>query len=402
MAPRILSVSDVTRLITHRLESEAQLQHLQVRGEISNYKRHTSGHHYLTLKDERSQLRAVMFRRQAEQLSFQPENGLQVIARGRIGVYERAGEYQLYIDELIFDGPGGLAAAFEALKAKLAAEGLFDEARKRPLPRFPTCIGLITSPTGAALRDLVSLIRRRYPSVELIFCPAVVQGAEASASLVRALQRMNRLAQVDVLILGRGGGSLEDLWAFNEEAVARAIFASRIPVISAVGHETDFTIADFVADRRAPTPSAAAEMVVPDRAELRRHLEGLHTRLETALARTLEAARERLETLATRRAWRHPEDRLEAWFRAVEELAERQDRAVQRGLSQRRERLAGLEQTLQALSPRRVLDRGYSLFLRLPEREVISRVNQVEVGQRGEILLRDGCVTCRVEQIQGG
>lgn len=400
MANRILSVSDVTRLIAHRLESEAQLQQLQVRGEISNYKRHTSGHHYLTLKDEWSQLRAVMFRRQAEQLSFQPEDGLQVIARGRIGVYERSGEYQLYIDALIFDGPGSLAAAFEALKAKLAAEGLFDKARKRPLPRFPACIGLITSPTGAAIRDLVSLIRRRDPGVELIFCPAVVQGDGAGESLVRALQQMNRLGRADVIILGRGGGSLEDLWAFNEEAVARAIFASRIPVISAVGHETDFTIADFVADRRAPTPSAAAEMVVPDRAELCRHLEGLHARLETALSRKLEAARERLEALAMRRAWTHPEDRLEAWFRTVEELAERQDRAAERGLAQRRERLKGLEQTLQALSPQQVLDRGYSLFLRLPERTVISRVGQVAVGQPGEILLRDGRVTCRVEQIQ--
>jgi exodeoxyribonuclease VII large subunit len=382
------------------LDHTPLLQNVQVRGELSNYKFHApSGHHYFTLKDETGQLKAAMFRGDASRLRFRPADGMRVIARGQIRVFERQGQYQLYVADLRYDGTGALFAAFEALRRKLEQEGLFDRARKRPLPRFPACIGLVTSPTGAAVRDMTTILRRRWPGAEVILCPALVQGEEAADSLVRALRLMNQQERVEVILLGRGGGSLEDLTAFNEEKVARAIFASRRPVISAVGHETDVTIADLVADARAPTPSGAAEMAVPDRGEVIQHAASLAARLDLAWQRRVEAARQRLRALESRRVWTHPQEQWASRRQAVDELSERQRAALEGILSRQRERLTGLEQTLQALSPLQVLERGYSVFRRYPQGDVIRRLADVQVGERGEILLRDGRVVCRVEQV---
>jgi exodeoxyribonuclease VII large subunit len=344
-------------------------------------------------------LKAVMFRREAGWLRFTPADGVRVIARGRVALYERQGQYQLYVADLRYDGTGALFAAFEALRRKLEQEGLFDRARKRPLPRFPACIGLVTSPTGAAVRDMTTILRRRWPGAEVILCPALVQGEEAADSLVRALRLMNQQERVEVILLGRGGGSLEDLTAFNEEKVARAIFASRRPVISAVGHETDVTIADLVADARAPTPSGAAEMAVPDRGEVIQHAASLTARLDMAWQRRVEAARQRLRALESRRVWTHPQEQWASRLQAVDELSERQQAALEGILSRHRERLTGLEQTLQALNPLQVLERGYSVFRRYPQGSVIRRLADVQVGERGEVLLRDGRVVCRVEQV---
>ena len=277
--PQIYSVRELTAMVKERLTSDPRLAGVAVLGEISNFKHHSSGHMYFTLKDEHSRLRCVMFRRENMRLRFRPADGQAVIAKGDVSVYEAAGDYQLYVREMVPAGHGELALAFEQLKQKLAAEGLFDEERKRPLPVLPRRIGVVTSPEGAALRDIISVTRRRFPNMPILLAPAVVQGEEGPDSVVRAIRLMNEHGGVDVLIVGRGGGSLEDLWTFNDERVARAIAASRSPVIAAVGHETDFTIADFVADKRAPTPSAAAEMGVPYKRALLAHIQGKYERL---------------------------------------------------------------------------------------------------------------------------
>lgn len=402
MESNVLSVTAVTQWIARCLERDPRLQEVQVRGEVSNYKLHSSGHHYFTLKDENSQLRAALFRQEAARLRFPLADGLCVVARGRIGVYERQGQYQLYVTELAYQGTGALFAAFEALRRKLEREGLFDPARKRPLPRFPSCIGLITSPTGAALHDMATILRRRWPRAELILCPALVQGEEAAASLVQALHRMNQQPRVEVILLGRGGGSLEDLAAFNEERVARAIFASRRPVISAVGHETNVTIADLVADARAPTPSAAAEMAVPDRNEVAQHLASLAVRLERAWDRRIESARQRTQALESRRVWAHPEAQWASRLQALDELSERQQAAGNKMLTLQRQRLAGLEHTLRALNPLQVLERGYSIFRRFPQGDLVRSWTEVQVGQQGEVLLGDGRLICRIEQVLPG
>ena len=293
----VLTVSELTQAVKETLELDARFQNILVRGEISNFKHHTSGHMYFTLKDEKSRLKCVMFRSHNARLRFRPEDGLKVIAGGRLGVYEVAGEYQLYVEELYPEGLGALHLAFEQLKAKLQAEGLFDPARKRPLPGLPRTVGIVTSPTGAAIRDMVSVLRRRFPNVNILLAPAIVQGDAGPPSVIRALELLNWRDDVDVIIVGRGGGSLEELWTFNDEGVARAIAASRIPVISAVGHETDFTIADFVADRRAPTPSAAAEIAVPERAKLLQDVRDQEERLRLAIQKRIRQLRESLGIL---------------------------------------------------------------------------------------------------------
>lgn len=402
MESNVFSVTAVTQIIARCLDQVPLLQDVQVRGEISNYKLHSSGHHYFTLKDENCQLKAAMFRGAAGHLNFTPADGLRVLARGRIGVYERQGQYQLYVTDLAYDGTGALFAAFEALRRKLEQEGLFSPARKRPLPRFPSCIGLITSPTGAAIRDMVTILRRRWPSADLILCPALVQGEGAAASLVEALRLMNQQGRVEVILLGRGGGSLEDLAAFNEERVARAIFASRLPVISAVGHETDVTIADLVADARAPTPSGAATMAVPDRNEVAQRCHALTVRMNRAEEYFLEAARQRLKALESRRAWSSPQERWAPWWQAMDELSERQQAAGTKWLALQRQRLGGLEQTLRALNPLQVLERGYSIFRHFPQGDVIRSRTEVERGEWGEVLLYDGRVICRIEQVTPG
>ena len=303
---KVVSVSDITRQIKQSLEQ--RFGRVWVQGEVSNFKRHTSGHLYFTLKDEGAQISATMWRSRAANLLFVPEDGMKVIARGGITVYPPRGNYQIDVEQLTPVGIGELQIAFERLKRKLAAEGLFDESRKRPLPKFPERIGVITSETGAALQDIRTVLARRFSAVELILIPVRVQGAGASDEISGALREMNRYGKVDVIIVGRGGGSLEDLWAFNEEIVARAIAASRIPVVSAVGHEIDFTIADFVADLRAPTPSAAAEMVVPDRAELLELLRNYEYTMRQEALQLIDTHRERVRSLLSSYAFNRPRD----------------------------------------------------------------------------------------------
>lgn len=398
MAPErpIFSVRALTLYIKEQLENDPLLADLWVRGEISNWKRHTSGHCYFTLKDEAAQVRCVMFRSQAMRLKFEPEHGMRVLVRGRIGVYERDGAYQLYAQEMEPEGLGALHLAFEQLKARLEAEGLFAPERKRPLPRLPRTVGLVTSPTGAALRDLITVARRRYPNINLLLAPALVQGEDAPRSLIQALERLSRVPGVDVIIIGRGGGSLEELWAFNDEALARAIAACPVPVVSAVGHETDFTIADFVADLRAPTPSAAAELVVPAKSELRGQVRSAGERLAAAMRLQLKRQRSRLEAWASRPALRRPLDRLFQHRQRLDELTRRLGTAAGSRVQRQRARLADLAGRLDALSPLGVLARGYAIVQDESGR-VVRAAGEVAVGDLVRVRLYQGRLTARVQ-----
>jgi exodeoxyribonuclease VII large subunit len=396
-ATSILSVSDLTRYVKRRLDEDETLMDVSVRGEISNFKRHTSGHLYFTLKDAGSQLRCVMFRRENAALRFKPEDGARVVARGHVSVYEARGEYQLYVSEMSFDGIGALFEAFERLKQRLQAEGLFNVERKRPLPRFPQCIGIVTSPTGAALHDMITIIRRRSPSTQIIVIPCLVQGVDAPPDIVRAMEWANQYDEIDVLIVGRGGGSLEDLWAFNDEAVARAAFHSRIPVISAVGHETDFTIIDFVADLRAPTPSAAAELVTVDVREWLAVMENLTERMTRSLSQKVEVGQYALEGLRRRRVLTHPAEFVDSHRQTVDDWRERATLAVQQLHRLQSARLQTTTAKLHALDPRAVLARGYSVFRDAKTKRTITSVAQAPVGQEAEVVLKDGQVSVEVK-----
>ncbi len=404
---RVLSVRELTGRIKAILDNHPGLREVLVRGELSNFKDHPSGHLYFTLKDEAAALRCVMFRGRREAAfpawsgATLPRNGEVVVAQGYVSVYERDGSYQLYVQHLWRDEQarlGALYLALEELKARLQAEGLFDPSRKRPLPLLPRRVGIVTSPSGAALRDMVRVIRRRFPNAHLVLIPALVQGDEAPADLARAVDLANACAACDVLIVGRGGGSIEDLWAFNSEAVARAIARSAIPVVSAVGHETDFTVADLVADLRAPTPSAAAELVVPEKRVLERRVADLALRLQAALRQQVARDRARLEKMCTRPALARPLTGIYQHRQRLDELAHRLGLAARRRLERARaidERLRG---RLEALDPLAVLGRGYSLCLDASGRPV-SGVAGVRVGDRVRVVLRDGALGCAVETV---
>ena len=384
-----LSVTDVNRYIKMLIGSDDLLSAVAIRGEISNFKRHSSGHLYFTLKDEGGEISAVMFRADAGRLLFEPANGMRTVVFGNIDVYERSGKYQVYVRSMIADGAGAMAAAYERLKRKLEAEGLFAEERKRPLPRFPKCIGVITAPTGAAIRDILNITGRRFPQAKIIVCPALVQGAEAPASLCGGLSLLNAYGECDVIILGRGGGSAEDLWAFNDEGLARAVAASETPVISAVGHETDFTLCDFVADRRAPTPSAAAEIATPDVMSLLSYVAEMEKRTYMGVASKISVRKQRLEQLERLTHAHSPEARLTHMRERIGRKRERMDGLVD-GLY--RERLAvygGLIQRLDALNPLAVLGRGYSA-LKDADGRIIGRVSDMSEGQRVSIVMSDG------------
>ncbi|MEW6724387.1 MAG: exodeoxyribonuclease VII large subunit [Bacillota bacterium] len=393
---RILSVSAVTRYLKGLLEGDPLLGALWVRGELSNFKRHSSGHLYFTLKDETAQLKGIMFRSRADRIPFQPENGLSVLVYGYISVYERDGTYQLYAEGMEPDGRGSLQLAFDQLKAKLQAEGLFDECRKRPIPRLPRGIGIATSPTGAALRDMVKIARRRFPGVNLVIAPAFVQGEGAPASLIKALRDLNTLTDIDCIIVGRGGGSMEELWAFNDEGLARAIAASRLPVVSAVGHETDFTIADFVADLRAPTPSAAAELVVPDWSELRRRVNQARERLDYSLKQSWERRRRRYHELVGRPVLARPLDRIRQLYQTVDGLERRLNQHWTLRAQEASARLGALAGRLEALSPLAVLGRGYTVTKSYPGGRALTSIGQLAVGDWVEVIFRDGAAICRV------
>ena len=394
----ILSVTQLNTYIKSLLDGDANLSNLFIRGEISNFKRHSSGHLYLTLKDENSRLPAVMFRFNAMKMRFMPQDGMQVIARGRISVYDRDGRYQLYIEEMHPDGVGDLSVAYEQLKDKLAAEGLFAQEHKKPLPPYPQRVGVITSATGAAVHDIITVLARRYPVANLILCPVHVQGTEAAGEICEALDRFNRQRAADVIILGRGGGSIEDLWAFNEESIARAVYRSEIPVISAVGHETDFTSCDFVADVRAATPSAAAELAVPDLRELKARLAGFQIKMTSDLSALLEAKKVRLSLVSAFQCFKNPMYAIENRRQRLDESATAFESAIRSGLTAKRDKLSAAAASLELLSPLKVLARGYSIASGA-DGQVIRSIKDTQKGEPIVLRVTDGRVFCSVDRV---
>jgi len=443
---KVFSIRDLTRYIKMKMDADAVLQNVWVRGEISNFTRHSSGHLYFTLKDKDSRIKCVMFAGQASRLPFAPKEGTRVVANGSVSVYERDGQYQMYVNGMQPDGIGSLYLAFEQLKKKLEEEGLFSAARKKPIPTFPSAVGVITSPTGAAVRDIIITLQRRNPAVPILLYPVSVQGEAAAPSIVKAIRVMNERREVDVLIVGRGGGSLEELWAFNEEAVARAIAASDIPIISAVGHETDTTIADFAADLRAATPTAAAELAVPSRFELSDRIGHLRRRMTGALQGSLQMRREALQRLRrspfltnpkrqlmmqqTERLDRHTaalayhaksalrasSDRFarldrrlssasprEASRHAAKALDVAKLKLLQRMSAIQRERGHAFDmhaKRLDALSPLKVMQRGYSLVYD-EKRRLVKSVGEVQLGDTVRVRLADGELDCTVWSMKG-
>jgi exodeoxyribonuclease VII large subunit len=441
---KYVTVTALTKYIKRKFEVDPHLQDLWIKGEISNFTYHSRGHMYFTLKDENARIQAVMFAGYNRYLAFKPENGMKVLVRGEISVYEPSGNYQIYIKEMQPEGIGNLYLAYEQLKKRLEEEGLFSSKHKKPIPKFPRYVGVVTSPTGAAIRDIMTTIRRRYPIAKVILFPTLVQGEHAAPSIVRSIEKANELGYLDVLIVGRGGGSIEELWAFNEESVARAIFASRVPIISAVGHETDFTIADFVADLRAPTPTGAAELAVPHLAELVERLTQRKVRLIRAMKEKITYESERLARVQKSYAFRYPKKLYEQKEQQLDMLIERLERQTLRLIEQKRERLkqyyihlqkhhpaeklvkarekqqvltksleremyAILKQKqllftsriskLEALSPLKIMERGYSLVYNEKE-QLIKSIHQLQPGDSIKVRLQDGRLDCQVWGIE--
>ncbi|MBM7701586.1 exodeoxyribonuclease VII large subunit [Metabacillus iocasae] len=441
---RYLTVTALTRYIKRKFDVDPHLQDIWIKGEISNFKLHSRGHMYFTLKDENARIQAVMFAGQNRQLTFRPEEGMKVLIRGEISVYEPSGNYQMYVKEMQPDGVGSLYLAYEQLKAKLEQEGLFSSIHKKSIPTYPTHVGVITSQTGAAIRDIMTTLKRRYPIAKVIVIPALVQGVHAAPSIVQAIEKANELGQLDVLIVGRGGGSIEELWAFNEESVARAIFKSTIPIISAVGHETDFTIADFVADLRAPTPTGAAELAVPHITEVKERLSQRNIRMQRAMKEMMTLQSKRLERMKQSYAFRYPQKLVEQKEQQLDQLMDRLYRESKRYLQlkrtqyeqqtgllmrnhpkkkveQAREKHQTLTKDLQrdmhtilkqkqllfsstasklhALSPLKTMERGYSLVYN-HEQALIKTTKQVSKGDTVTVRLSDGQLQCKVSQVE--
>jgi exodeoxyribonuclease VII large subunit len=442
--PKYLSVYALTKYIKRKFDCDPHLQDIYVKGEISNFKRHSSGHMYFTIKDEKARILAVMFSSFSRTIKFNPENGMKIIVRGEISVYEPSGQYQIYVKEMRPEGIGELFLAYEQLKQRLEAEGLFAIEKKKPIPLFPKTVGVITSPTGAAIRDILTTIKRRFPIANILVFPALVQGENAAPSIAKAIEKANELSEIDVLIVGRGGGSIEELWAFNEELVARAIFASIIPIISAVGHETDFTIADFVADLRAPTPTGAAELAVPHIDELLERVLQRQTRLIRAIKDRLRFEKEHLNRLKKSYAFRYPERLYQQKLEQADKITERLVRGAQRLtmvkaseqdalfkrlarnhpselLKEANERFSRSQKefsramqqilinnqtkydriitALQALSPLKIMERGYSLSYTADHR-LIKSIKQVNKSEAIQVQLTDGNLLCKVEDIK--
>ena len=398
MADKIYSVSEVNEWVKTLLDSDDRLASIYVRGELSNYKVYPSGHHYFTMKDEDGALRCVMFRSSASRLKFRPESGMKVIAFGRVTVFPRDGAYQLYVNALTPDGIGDLYAAFEQLKEKLHKEGLFDREAKKPLPRFPERIAVVTSSAGAAVRDIIRVLGKRYPLAKVLILPVRVQGAEAPPEIAAAIDYANRYDVADVIITGRGGGSIEDLWAFNDERVARAIYRSEIPVISAVGHEPDVTISDFVADMRAATPSNAAEIAVPDVSELRESLDAFGIRGSQAIRRELTVLRRKLDELSAKRVLQDPKNYIEDKRMLLDYAQSRLTAAAEREIESSRRRYVALASSLDAMSPLTVLGRGYAIARSEETGAVIRSASDVSDGDRITVRLRSDEIRCRVEE----
>ena len=388
VSPTVFSVTELNNYVKRILDNDENLKNVFVTGEISNFKNHYSGHMYMTIKDEGGAIKAVMFSSYASRLKFVPENGMKVIIFGSVSLYNKDGSYQLYITDMQPDGVGALNLAYEQLKEKLQNEGLFSTEHKKPIPQFPEKIGVMTAPDGAAVRDIFSVLKRRYPVAEIVFCPVAVQGASAAPEIAKAIKLFNEQNAADVLIVGRGGGSLEDLWAFNEEIVARAIFQSQIPVISAVGHETDFTIADFVADLRAPTPSAAAELAVPDIFELKSDLLGLKQHLSVLMRNLVESEKEKVENIQKQVTILSPANKIKNSRQELSNLYEKSVNLVTLKINDEKTKISLLSSKLNALSPLNVLSRGYSISYNndFP----IKSVNDVKSGDNIKIRVTDG------------
>ena len=388
-----ISVTALNQYVKGLLDRDRLLSQVMVRSELSNYKVYPSGHHYFTLKDAESSVRCVMFRREASRLRFRPESGMKVIVSGRVSVFPRDGAYQLYCNQMVPDGVGDLAFAFEQLKNKLHREGLFDPARKKPLPAFPHTIALVTSPAGAAVRDMIRILGARWPMAKVLVVPVRVQGAEAPQEICQALDLVNAAQLADLIITGRGGGSMEDLWAFNDEEVARAICRSRIPVISAVGHEPDVTIADFAADQRASTPSNGAELAVPHQQDLRENLAHLSARLERTMDRELRRRREAVDRLKASPFLQSPLRGIQEKRLLLDYQQQRLVRGMETRLAAQRQTIGRLAASLEAMSPFKVLSRGYSITQR-QDGAVVSAIGQVKPGDTLSVRVSDGTITC--------
>ena len=399
MSQQVITVTQINEYIRAMMDHDRLLNDVAIKGEISNYKLYPSGHHYFTLKDEGGALRCVMFKGNAMRMKFRPENGMKIIAMGKISVFPRDGAYQLYCSALVLDGIGDLYAAFEQLKAKLQAQGLFDPAHKKPIPKYPGTIGIITSSAGAAVHDMLRILRKRYPLTKVLLLPVRVQGVEAPGEIAAAIGYANYHRLADVLIVGRGGGSIEDLWAFNDEMVARAIYASQIPVISAVGHEPDVTISDFVADLRAATPSNAAELAVPDQDALRQTLDAMTASMASAMHRKIKNARQHLKVLADSQALQSPEGYLQQRQKTVELLKNRLIAAQTNQIARKKQRFIAMTSKLDAMSPLKVLTRGYAMA-QTEDHQIIRSVQDVSRGEAVQVLLADGHFTATVTDVK--
>lgn len=394
VTPEVYSVAQLNNYIKTLFEQDFSLTCVAVEGEISNFKNHSSGHWYMTLKDDTSAIRAVMFRGQNAHIKFMPEDGMKVLAVGRVSVFERDGTYQLYINDMMPEGAGALSMAFEQLRVKLEKEGLFSEAHKKPLPKYPNTVGVVTAETGAAFQDICKVLKRRWPGVKVILSPALVQGSDAPPSIVKAIEDLDRSGLCDVMIVGRGGGSIEDLWCFNDESVARAIFACNTPVISGVGHEPDVTIADYVADRRAPTPSAAAELAVPDRAAELERLRSLSARMAQLLNNRVQVCRLNLNALTSKNVMQSPLALVNERRLLVDSYTDRITACAVKKAGDERNRFLVLTGKLDAFSPLKVLSRGYSITE--GPNGVVKSVSDVKTGDKLTIKLSDGAVGAEV------
>lgn len=393
----ILSVTEINKYLREIIAKDLILSNLLVKGELSNFKCHSSGHMYFTLKDEKSLIRCVMFRSYARNLKFAPENGMRVIIKGYVSVYERDGQYQLYAEEIQPDGVGSLHIAFEQLKMKLEEEGLFDHSKKKSLPLLPEAIGIITSITGSVIKDILNVLDRRYKNVNLKIYPVQVQGDAAAKQISRAIKKFNELANVDVIILARGGGSLEELWAFNEEIVARSIYQSRIPIVSAVGHETDYTISDFAADVRAPTPSAAAEIVMPEKKVVKEKLYNLKARLESSLLKKIGLNRIKLENIINSTVFRQPFNRINQERMRLDILFKDLNSTMSGYKDKYKNRTTLLIQKLNTLSPLNILARGYGIVQKEEDSTLVKSVEDINIEDKLKIRISDGLIRCTVD-----
>lgn len=416
MPDKYLTVTQLTKYIKYKIDSDQNLNEVFLKGEISNFKAHTRGHYYFTIKDENARINAIMFQTNTKKLKFLPQDGMKVMVTGKISVYEATGGYQIYVNDLLEDGIGNLYVAYEQLKKKLEQEGLFDPSKKKKIPKIPTTVGIITAPTGAAIKDILSTIKRRFPLTKTILFPSLVQGMEASKDIVRNIKRAREF-DLDVLIIGRGGGSIEDMWCFNDEEVARTIYETDIPIISAVGHEIDYTISDFVADLRAPTPTGAAEMAVPNKSDVINQLNQLKIRLNKVLSHQLEVAQKTLTQLTTRYILKNPMSIYEVKEEMFSHLIERLKIGTKRSLEKNREKYERLKThyllenptllydakkqnflkqlaKLETLNPLLTIKRGYAILRK--ETKVISHKNEVQIGEKLQIELQDGTIDCQV------